>query len=102
MERAEILTHLPGSDVHTALNVPQTDANVSLEQGCRVDLGHGGQDSAKKNLHFALEALQDVDLKGKHLRVELGGPQKTRCTCNTSVLSKPGLGHRPCGRRSAP
>ena len=27
-ERAEILTHLPGSDVHTAMNVPLFDANV--------------------------------------------------------------------------
>ena len=92
VERAEILNHLPGSDVHTAMNVPLFDANVlpiSAGQGLtwvRVGRIH------KKNLHFALEALQDVDLKGKHLRVELVGPAEDEVYLQHLLsLSKPGL-----------
>ena len=45
-----------------------------------------------KNLHFALEALQDVDLKGKHLRVELVGPAEDEVYLQHLLsLSKPGL-----------
>ena len=93
VERAEILTHLPGSDVHTALNVPLTDANVTpLSKGVGLTWAMVGRIQQKKNLHFALEALQDVDLKGKHLRVELVGPAEDEVYLQHLLsLSKPGL-----------
>lgn len=93
VERAEILTHLPGSDVHTALNVPLTDANVTpLSKGAGLTWAMVGRIQQKKNLHFALEALQDVDLKGKHLRVELVGPAEDEVYLqHLFSLSKPGL-----------
>ena len=93
VERTEILTHLPGSDVHTALNVPLFDADVTP---VRMDRGLTwvmvGRIQQKKNLHFALEALQDVDLKGKYLRVELVGPAEDEVYLQHLLsLSKPGL-----------
>ena len=93
VERAEILTHLPGSDVHTALNVPLTDANVTpLSKGVGLTWAMVGRIQQKKNLHFALEALQDVDLKGKHLRVELVGPAEDEVYLQHLLsLSKSGL-----------
>ncbi len=93
VERAEILTHLPGSDVHTALNVPLTDANVTpLSTGVGLTWAMVGRIQQKKNLHFALEALQDVDFKGKHLRVELVGPAEDEVYLQHLLsLSKPGL-----------
>lgn len=93
VERSEILTHLPGSDVHTALNVPLTDANVTpFSKGVGLTWAMVGRIQQKKNLHFALEALQDVDLKGKHLRVELVGPAEDEVYLQHLLsLSKPGL-----------
>ena len=93
VERAEILTHLPGSDVHTALNVPLTDANVTpFSKGVGLTWAMVGRIQQKKNLHFALEALQDVDLKGKHLRGELVGPAEDEVYLQHLLsLSKPGL-----------
>ena len=93
VERAEIHTHLPGSDVHTALNVPLMDANVTpVSKGVGLTWAMVGRIQQKKNLHFALEALQDVDLKGKHLRVELVGPAEDEVYLQHLLsLSKPGL-----------
>ena len=93
VERAEILTHLPGSDVHTAMNVPLFDANVlPISAGQGLTWVMVGRIQQKKNLHFALEALQDVDLKGKHLRVELVGPAEDEVYLQHLLsLSKPGL-----------
>jgi len=93
LERAEILTHLPGADVHIAMNVPLFDADVMPPSEDDVltwlMLGRIQQ---KKNLHFALEALQAVDLKGKHLRVELVGPAEDDVYLKHLLsLSKPGL-----------
>ena len=93
VERAEILIHLPGSDVHTALNVPLFDADVTP---VRMDRGLTwvmvGRIQQKKNLHFALEALQEVDLHGKSLRVELVGPAEDEVYLQHLLsLSKPGL-----------
>ena len=93
VERSEVLTHLPGADVHTALNVPLFDAEV-------VPMGKDkgltwvvvGRVQRKKNIHFALEALQDVNFKGKHLRVELVGPAEDEVYLQHLLsLSKPGL-----------
>lgn len=93
VECAEILTHLPGSDVHTAMNVPLFEANTTP-----VSTDHGltwvmvGRIQQIKNLHFALNALQDVDLKGKRLRVELVGPAEDEVYLQHLLsLSKPGL-----------
>jgi glycosyltransferase involved in cell wall biosynthesis len=93
VERAEILTHMPGSEVHTAMNVPLFDANVTpvkMDQGLTWVMV--GRIQQKKNLHFALEALQDVDLKGKLLRVELVGPAEDEVYLQHLLsLCKPGL-----------
>ena len=93
VERAEILTHLPGSDVHTAMNVPLMDANVMpISAGQGLTWVMVGRIQQKKNLHFALEALQGVDLKGRHLRVELVGPAEDEVYLQHLLsLSKPGL-----------
>ena len=93
VERVEILTHLPGSDVHTAMNVPLFDANVTpISAGQGLTWVMVGRIQQKKNLHFALEALQNVDLKGKHLRVELVGPAEDEVYLQHLLsLSKPGL-----------
>ena len=93
VERAEILTLLPGSDVHTAMNVPLMDANVMpISAGQGLTWVMVGRIQQKKNLHFALEALQGVDLKGRHLRVELVGPAEDEVYLQHLLsLSKPGL-----------
>ena len=93
VERAEILTLLPGSDVHTAMNVPLMDANVMpISAGQGLTWVMVGRIQQKKNLHFALEALQGVELKGRHLRVELVGPAEDEVYLQHLLsLSKPGL-----------
>ena len=51
-----------------------------------------GRIQQKKNLHFALEALQDVDLKGKNVRIELVGPAEDEAYLQQLLdMARPGV-----------
>ena len=61
-------------------------------------MDHARSRPAKKNLHFALEALQHVDLKGRRLRVDLVGPAEDEAYLQKLLgMSKSGLEVRHVG-----
>jgi len=99
VERGEILAHFPGARVHIALNVPLVQANaLALKSEGPVTWIMLGRVQQKKNLHFALEALQNVDLKGRRLRVDLVGPAEDEAYLQKLLgMSKPGLEVRHVG-----
>jgi len=99
VERGEILAHFPRARVHTALNVPLVQANaLALKSEGPVTWIMLGRVQQKKNLHFALEALQNVDLKGRRLRVDLVGPAEAEAYLQMLLgMSKPGLEVRHVG-----
>ena len=99
VERGEILTHFPSARVHTALNVPLVQANaLALNSDGPMTWIMLGRVQQKKNLHFALEALQHVDLKGRRLRVDLVGPAEDEAYLQKLLgMSKPGLEIRHVG-----
>ena len=99
VERGEILTHFPSARVHTALNVPLVQANaLALNSDGPMTWIMLGRVQQKKNLHFALEALQNVDLKGRRLRVDLVGPAEGEAYLQKLLgMSKSGLEVRHVG-----
>ena len=99
VERGEILAHFPSARVHIALNVPLVQANaLALKSEGPVTWIMLGRIQQKKNLHFALEALQNVDLKGRRLRVDLVGPAEDEAYLQKLLgTSKPGLEVRHVG-----
>ena len=99
VERGEILAHFPSACVHIALNVPLVQANaLALKSEGLVTWIMLGRVQQKKNLHFALEALQHVDLKGRRLRVDLVGPAEDEAYLQKLLgMSKPGLEVRHVG-----
>ena len=99
VERGEILTHFPRAHTQTALNVPLVQANaLALKSEGLVTWIMLGRVQQKKNLHFALEALQHVDLKGRRLRVDLVGPAEDEAYLQKLLgMSKPGLEVRHVG-----
>ena len=99
VERGEILAHFPSARVHIALNVPLVQANaLALKSEGLVTWIMLGRVQQKKNLHFALEALQHVDLKGRRLRVDLVGPAEDEAYLQKLLgMSKPGLEVRHVG-----
>ena len=103
VERAEILTHLPGSDVHTALNVPLTDANVTpLSKGVGLTWAMVGN-SAKKEPPLRARSPAGRRLERQAPAGGAGGARRRRGVPATPlVLVQARTGHRPCGRRSAP
>ena len=93
VEAAEIRQAFPQAEVLAALNVP-------LFQGVCEDRTWDGEHvwvmlgriQRKKNLHFALEALQDVDVAGREVTVELVGPaEDERYLEELLGMAKPGL-----------
>lgn len=99
VERGEILTHFPRAHTQTALNVPLVQANApALKSEGPVTWIMLGRVQQKKNLHFALEALQNVDLKGRSLCVDLVGPAEDEAYLQKLLgMSKPGLEVRHVG-----
>ena len=93
VEARDVRKVFPKAEIQCAGNVPIPSSDcLPLDHGetmCWVALG---RIHPIKNLHFALEALQEVDLKGKHLRVELVGPAEDEVYLQHLLsLSKPGL-----------
>ena len=93
VEAQDVRRGFPNAEIHCASNVA-----IPFSQCMPLCLGETvnwlalGRVHPIKNLHFALEALQDVDLKGKHLRVELVGPAEDEVYLQHLLsLSKPGL-----------
>jgi glycosyltransferase involved in cell wall biosynthesis len=99
VERGEILTHFPSARVHIALNVPLVQANaMALNIDGPMTWIMLGRVQQKKNLHFALEALQHLDLKGRRLRVDLVGPSEDEAYLQKLLgMSKSGLEVRHVG-----
>lgn len=93
VERSEIRRHFPQAQVHVAMNVPlaprECEAPPWESNLTWLMLGRIQQ---KKNLHFALEALQDVDLKGKNVRIELVGPAEDEAYLQQLLdMARPGV-----------
>ena len=99
VERCEILAHFPSARVHIALNVPLVQAKaLALKSDGPMTWIMLGRVQQKKNLDFALEALQHVDLKGRRLRVDLVGPAEDEAYLQKLLgMSKPGLEVRHVG-----
>ena len=93
VEARDVRRVFPNVEIHCASNVPIPSLRfVPPNHGETVNWLALGRIHPIKNLHFALEALQDVDLKGKHLRVELVGPAEDEVYLQHLLsLSKPGL-----------
>lgn len=93
VEARDVQRVFPNAEIQCAVNVPIPSAHcVPPYRGETVTWVALGRIHPIKNLHFALEALQDVDLKGKHLRVELVGPGEDEMYLQHLLsLSKPGL-----------
>jgi len=93
VEARDVRRVFPIAEIHCASNVPIPSSYcLPPNHGETVNWLALGRIHPIKNLHFALEALQDVDLKGKHLRVELVGPAEDEVYLQHLLsLSKPGL-----------
>ncbi len=92
-ECSEVLAHFPKANAHIALNVPLFEANVKpLKSSEAMTWVMVGRIHPIKNLHFALEALQKVNLNGKSLRIELVGlAEDEEYLKRLVLLSKPGV-----------
>ena len=93
VEARDVRKVFPNAEIHCASNVPIPSFHcLPPEHGEAVNWLALGRIHPIKNLHFALEALQDVDLNGKSLRVELVGPAEDEVYLQHLLsLSKPGL-----------
>ena len=93
VEARDVQRVFPNAEIHCASNVPIPSSHcLPPDHGETAHWLALGRIHPIKNLHFALEALQDVDLKGKHLRVELVGPAEDEVYLQHLLsLSKPGL-----------
>ena len=93
VEAQDVRQAFPNAEVQCASNVPIASKKcLPFVFGETLNWLALGRIHPIKNLHFALEALQDVDLKGKHLRVELVGPAEDVVYLQHLLsLSKPGL-----------
>ena len=93
VEARDVRRIFPNAEIHCASNVPIPSSHcLPPEHGETVHWLALGRIHPIKNLHFALEALQGVDLKGRHLRVELVGPAEDEVYLQHLLsLSKPGL-----------
>lgn len=93
VEARDVQGVFPNAEIHCASNVPIPSSHCQpMDHGETVSWVALGRIHPIKNLHFALEALQEVDLKGRHLRVELVGPAEDEVYLQHLLsLSKPGL-----------
>ena len=93
LEAIEIQRQFPRAECRVAINVPLFRAE---SQKPNFDGGHSflvlGRINQKKNIHFALEALQKVDFGGKGLTVELVGPAEDKPYLERLLsMARPGL-----------
>jgi glycosyltransferase involved in cell wall biosynthesis len=93
LESIEIQRQFPRAECRVAINVPLFQAESQTPifgGGCSfLVLGRINQ---KKNIHFALEALQKVDFGGKELTVELMGPAEDKPYLERLLsMARPGL-----------
>jgi len=93
VEAADVRKAFPHVDVAVAQNVPlPIPGPLPGPEGEEVVWVALGRIHPIKNLHFALEALQDVDLNGRELVVELVGPAEDETYLERLLgMSKPGL-----------
>ena len=98
-ERGDVLRTFPGADVVIAGNVPMSSkVCVDRQPAGEIAWLALGRIHPIKNLHFALEALQHVDLKGRRLRVDLVGPAEDEAYLQKLLgFSKSGLEVRHVG-----
>ena len=98
-ECGDVLRTFPGADVVIAGNVPMS-SKVCVDRQPEGEIAWLalGRIHPIKNLHFALEALQNVDLKGRGLRVDLVGPVEDEAYLQKLLgFSKSGLEVRHVG-----
>ena len=93
LESIEIQRQFPRAESRVAINVPlfQAESQKPIFGGGRSFLVLG-RINQKKNIHFALEALQEVDFGGKELTVELVGPAEDKPYLERLLsMARPGL-----------
>ena len=93
LEVSEIRQQFPQAECQVAMNVPLFHAKPgkpSFDEGWSfLVLGRINQ---KKNIHFAIEALQKVDLAGNELTIELVGPAEDKPYLERLLsMARPGL-----------
>ena len=93
VECRDVLRAFPGASVSVAANGPLTGRGTPP-----LPDTHGlrwlvlGRIHPIKNIHFALEALQKVDLNGKELTIELVGPAEDKLYLERLLsMARPGL-----------
>lgn len=93
VEATEVHDVFPNAEVCTAMNVPLFEATCATpDWGGETVWIMLGRIQRKKNLHFALEALQDVDLGSRKVVVELVGPAEDEAYLKELLgMAKPGL-----------
>ncbi|MGB1480326.1 MAG: glycosyltransferase [Flavobacteriales bacterium] len=93
VEATEVRAHFPKAELAEALNVPLAPVECqNPEWGTEVVWVAVGRIQSKKNLHFALEALQEVRLEEKTLTVELVGPAEDEAYLKRLLgMARPGL-----------
>lgn len=93
LEVSEIRQQFPQAECRVAMNVPLFHAKPSKPSFDEVlSFLVLGRISQKKNIHFALEALQKVDLAGKELTIELVGPAEDKPYLERLLsMARPGL-----------
>ena len=93
VESIEIQRQFPRAECRVALNVPLFQAESQkpvFGGGCSFLVL--GRINRKKNIHFALEALQAVDFGGNDLTVELVGPAEDKPYLDRLLsMARPGL-----------
>ena len=93
VESRDVLHVFPGASVSVAANIPMMVTGLaplpSIETLNWLVLG---RIHPIKNIHFAIEALQKVDLAGKELTIELVGPAEDKPYLERLLsMARPGL-----------
>lgn len=93
VEASDVVRAFPRSQVAVASNVPAPPStDQSVWPGNEVSWLVLGRIHPIKNLHFALEALQEVRLREKTLTVELVGPAEDEAYLKRLLgMARPGL-----------
>jgi len=93
LESRDVLQVFPGASVSVAANIPMmATASAPMPTIQRLNWLVLGRIHPIKNIHFALEALQEVDLAGKELTIELVGPAEDKPYLDRLLsMARPGL-----------
>ena len=93
VEAADVRKGFPHANIAVAQNVPlPVTSHFPAPAGGEIVWVVLGRIHPIKNLHFALEALHDVDLVGRELVVELVGPAEDEAYLKELLgMAKPGL-----------